>query len=169
MNSTSISISGGGCEDSLNLMRVTGEMDRVEVQDAFQDGLDIDFSDVHITSLVIKRTGNDCLDLSAGTYQIGSAQLVQCSDKGVSVGEGAAAEVDDLSIFTADLGVAVKDSSVTTVHDLSVDEIRLCGAVYRKKQEFGGASLKIDRSTCSEQQFLVQSGSRLEFADASAD
>ena len=138
-------------------------------QDANQDALDLDFSDLDIGSIVIRNAGNDCVDLSSGDYSVASVALDSCTDKAVSVGEMARVDIESAELAAADLGFAVKDSSVVTVGRATVSDIDTCAAVYRKKQEFGGAALTFPRDACPESNILVQTGSRLDYVDATAN
>jgi hypothetical protein len=164
-----IEMEGGGCEDSLNLMRVSGDVDSIQISNAAQDGLDLDFSDLSIASLDIDVSGNDCLDLSSGDYIIANAALRSCDDKALSVGEKANVEISVLSVESSSLGLAVKDSSDVVIRDGTMSIVDLCAAVYRKKQEFGGAKLTLPRTFCPGSDPLVQQGSRLDYLNASAN
>ena len=169
LSSLQVDMRGGGCEDSLNLMRATGSLAQVTIEDANQDALDLDFSDLDIGSIVIRDAGNDCVDLSSGNYSVASVALDSCTDKAVSIGEMARVAIESAEIAAADLGFAVKDSSLATVEKATVSDVDTCAAVYRKKQEFGGAALTFPRDACPKSNILVQPGSRLDYVDAIAN
>ena len=75
------------CEDAVNLINVEGSFSEINISDSYSDGLDIDFSKVEIDSINIFSSGNDCVDFSAGIYKLNKLNLVNCGDKGLSVGE----------------------------------------------------------------------------------
>ena len=70
------------CEDAVNLVNTKGNIDSISISNSVSDGLDIDFSNIHINNITIKDSFNDCLDLSGGSYFIESIVLTGCDDKG---------------------------------------------------------------------------------------
>jgi hypothetical protein len=145
-----VRLTSDGCvlEDAVNLVRVRGSIERLEVRRAEYDGLDADFSDVILENVFVASAGNDCVDFSSGRYFIGNAQLLDCGDKGVSAGEKSNVDVKNIEILGAAIGIASKDSSVVTLHNYSIDKVTTCLAVYNKKQEFSGATVLADLSGC---------------------
>ena len=79
-------VTAGGCEDSLNIVNSTGSLEVIAIIDSFSDAVDNDFSQIEIDKLDIVTAGNDCFDVSGGDYYILNANLVNCGDKGISVG-----------------------------------------------------------------------------------
>ena len=45
------------------------------VENASQDAVDFDFSNLYISNIKIKNASNDCLDLSAGSYYINKGEF----------------------------------------------------------------------------------------------
>ena len=85
--STSLIANRGLCEDTINIINSSGNIENIEIVDAFSDGLDIDFSDMKVKKIVVKNAGNDCFDVSSGDYFIKHVIASNCSDKALSVGE----------------------------------------------------------------------------------
>ena len=157
----SLDVRGGLCEDGLNLLRVEGDIADVHARDTNQDAVDMDFSDVTIGALSVSRAGNDCIDLSAGLYRFGVVKLTDCTDKAVSVGEGASAAFARTHVTRADVGIAAKDSSKITLSSAQVRGAGICATAYRKKQEFGGAVIVAPKLECGDGDVRVQQGSTL--------
>ena len=75
LNNTDLEVSGGRCEDSLNIISSTGDARNVKIISAFSDAIDVDFSSVTIDHIVVEDAGNDCYDVSGGNYAIKRALL----------------------------------------------------------------------------------------------
>ena len=146
--SVDISVTNGGCEDSLNLVNADGFLDEVRIANAFADAVDIDFSNISIGSLVVNKAGNDCFDVSSGNYKIKKAELTQCGDKGISVGEASRLNAENISLFSVNIGVSSKDSSKVDISSAVMSEVITCIEVKNKKQEFGGAALYVGYLEC---------------------
>jgi hypothetical protein len=145
---TTINAVGGACEDSVNIVNSSGNLTRITVRDAFADALDIDFSKLEIQMLEVIGAANDCVDVSAGTYSVASARLSKCGDKAVSVGESSQFSANNVEVHDANIAVSSKDSSTATIRSLTATNVVTCLEAYRKKQEFFGATLRVDASTC---------------------
>jgi len=143
-----LTIIGGQCEDSLNFIRVNGHNLYINVENAYADAVDADFSVLNIHHLLVSNSGNDCLDLSSGKYLVKISKLLDCRDKGISVGEKSNFEAYSLSIENALIGISVKDFSRATIKKLTTKKISICGEAKRKKQEFGGGKLFIEKTNC---------------------
>jgi len=151
----------GDCEDGIHFLRATGNLALIDVSDATSDAVDMDFSELSVTDLVVTRAGNDCLDVSAGTYTVSTARLRACADKGISVGEAARSEFGVLLVADAAVGIASKDSAFSRVRQAVFEDVDVCGTVYRKKQAFDGGNLVLEQSTCGSGDYREQEGSML--------
>ena len=87
IHNASLSVTGGACEDSINIINSLGDNVSLIVENAFADALDADFSKLSIKSIEINNARNDCIDFSGGNYNINKAILNGCKDKAISVGE----------------------------------------------------------------------------------
>ena len=144
----SITARGGGCEDVVNIVGGAGALTAITVQDAPFDAVDLDFADLDIDRLDIRDAGNDCLDVSSGRYRVKAVEAAGCGDKGISVGEASHMRVERFSADRAAIGVSSKDSSIVTIADADIRTAPICFEAFRKKQEFGGASLRFGRLAC---------------------
>ena len=87
IENASFDIHGGGCEDAINFIRVTGTIKDLNVKDSPYDAVDMDFSEISINNISVENAGNDCLDLSAGYYNLNHGTFKDCGDKAISLGE----------------------------------------------------------------------------------
>ena len=148
LKNLNFAMSNGVCEDTLNIVSSSGEINLLNVDAAFSDAVDLDFSNINIKNLVVKNAKNDCIDLSAGKYFIDNANLVFCGDKGVSAGEKSYVKLNNVIIKDSNIGIASKDSSVVDISKVDIDNSQTCVAAYNKKQEFLGAILNISKFNC---------------------
>jgi len=149
------------CEDAINIVRSNGTIKNLKIKDAHSDGLDIDFSNIAIENLHVNSSLNDCLDLSAGVYKIQNFEARNCYDKAISVGEKAIVDLNKIKINNSNIGIAVKDSSRVSIKSSFVENVDLCYAVYRKKQEFGPSMLSISEMSCNSKTNFIQNGSEV--------
>ena len=137
------------CEDSVNFIRTFGKIENIEIYDSLSDGLDIDFSKININNLKILNSKNDCADFSYGIYTINKAEVKNCGDKGLSVGENSKVKVNIFDSSHSNFGVVSKDSSKTIIADAQISNVKFCLGAYNKKQEFNGAFLDIKKVDCN--------------------
>ena len=149
------------CEDIVNIIDSSGQIQKLEVYGASADGLDIDFSDVSIDYLKINGAGNDCADFSKGNYVLGSVTLSNCGDKGISIGEQSTLSIKDLNVNHANIGIASKDSSITSIHKSHIINVDLCLDVFQKKQEFFSSTLFLDDYTCNSNKIFLDDNSNI--------
>ena len=141
------------CEDVVNIIDSSGQIQNLEVYGASADGLDIDFSDLRIDSLLVSNALNDCVDVSQGNYQIKSGSLNSCGDKAISIGEKSLFVAKDIVIDQANIGIASKDSSDSLVDFLTIKKTNICAEAFQKKQEFFGAKLQVNNLLCNAEAF----------------
>lgn len=156
---SSIKVENGKCEDSLNIVNSKGMIKNIEINNAISDGLDVDFSNINFGTLSITKAGNDCLDVSAGKYNITKINARQCGDKGVSVGEKSIMNIEKLIVDDAFIGLSSKDLSITSVESAVQKNVKNCFEVAQKKQEFGGSKLNIGYLDCNKN--IVDNNSRI--------
>lgn len=149
LSASSLSIIGGACEDSLNIISSQGNLSALEIRSALSDAIDMDYSSVSIEAVSIIEAGNDCIDVSGGKYVISSANFHNCGDKGISVGEGSELFASDVSIYSSQIGVSAKDYSTVTVDNARFKDVTTCVEARNKKQEFGGAFAVVRQTDCS--------------------
>ena len=150
----------GFCEDSVNLIKSEGSIKEIIINNAFKDGLDMDFSKININNINVKNSGNDCVDLSFGNYQIKNFELENCSDNGISVGEKSDLVSNNLNIKNSKTGIAVKDSSEVIANNLNSKNNKNCFKIYNKKKEFLGGNLILGNMNCDNNSYKVENGSK---------
>ena len=148
INLISIQASKGSCEDTINLINTNGIMKSVQVQDAYSDGIDFDFSNINLQNLKIKSSNNDCADFSYGNYSIDKVDLSNCGDKAISVGEKSNLKVNEILVLNSDTGVASKDGSIVNIKKNNFKNLNICLSAYNKKQEFFGGYIKVENFLC---------------------
>ena len=136
---TIINSNNGLCEDSINIVNSFGSIKSISVENAFSDGVDVDFSNLIIKNLNVLYAGNDCLDLSAGTYEVLTANLSGCNDKGLSIGENSLFTGKNIIIKDSNIGVSTKDFSKSFINVYQTSGVNICAEATQKKQEFGGS------------------------------
>jgi len=136
------------CEDSINMVKVRGQINNVNISNSYLDGLDIDFSNIDIKKISINDSKNDCVDVSAGKYNFSILELSNCGDKGLSVGEQSEIIIKNIVINNTDLGIAVKDGSIANIFNAKIKDVDTCLGAYNKKQEFSGGYINIGELTC---------------------
>ena len=146
---SSLLVTNGQCEDSLNFINTNGRKISIRIHNAYADAVDADFSFLDIERLNVSSAGNDCFDVSGGKYVVAVSELEGCGDKGVSVGEKSYFEGGKILIENALIGLSVKDFSRAVVKSLNVEEVPICGEAKRKKQEFGGGDLFVEETNCN--------------------
>ena len=144
----SIKAERSSCEDAVNLINVEGTFNKIDVKNSFSDGLDIDFSKVEIEDINVLSSKNDCVDFSSGNYKLNKLNLINCGDKGLSVGEKSFLLLNEIKVENSDIGVASKDSSITQIITAYFKNLGTCVSAYNKKQEFYGGFLKIKNMKC---------------------
>ena len=136
------------CEDSINFIRVQGQIDSLEVSNSLSDAIDFDFSNLVVNNIKVKSARNDCVDLSAGRYKLNELNLINCGDKALSVGEKSFLNLKKIIAKNANIGIASKDSSIVKVNDGYFENLDSCLSAYNKKQEFDGGFLEIANMEC---------------------
>ena len=145
---TNISSKDGECEDSLNLIFSTGELENLSVVNSHSDGVDLDFSEIKIDNVFISNAYNDCMDFSFGIYYIKNLYIINCGDKGISVGEQSKLNINKSKIENVNIGIASKDDSDVNVSELELNTVKTCLSAYNKKQEFNGGYIFVKNLKC---------------------
>lgn len=163
VKSLKVHIQDSMCEDSIHFVRTKGHIESITVINTLADAIDADFSDLIFGNLDISEAGNDCVDFSAGTYQITKNKFHNCGDKGVSAGEGSNVVLDNSEIRGALIGIVAKDGSTVVIKEAGLFNVDVCLAVYKKKQEYGTARLVGKKINCTSEKYFLQNGSHLNY------
>ena len=136
-----LSINNCKNEDSINFIRVEGSKNKVNVKNAKYDGVDLDFSKIFFDKINIQNSGNDCLDVSGGVYNIKFFYGSNCNDKGISVGENSRISAKNINISNSNFGVVCKDLSQLLIEKSSFNNVNMGFIAFQKKPEFGPANI----------------------------
>ena len=155
--------SGNYSEDALNTVRSRFSLRGIQFDDISSDALDIDFSDGTISDSVLRVIGNDAIDISGSTVTILNIFITATGDKGISVGENSRVQADRIKISDAAIGACSKDMSTLTLNNSTLQDCRIGLAVYKKKPEFGPATLVAEQLEVVriDSPWLVEQGSSL--------
>lgn len=154
-----IKFNGSFCEDAVNIVRSKGIFNEIKILNSQFDGIDFDFSEIHISNVYVNKSGNDCIDFSSGKYNLVNLDLAYCYDKGVSVGEKSLVNIKKLNVNNSKIAAAVKDSSELFVSEFNGMGNIICFELYRKKQEFGPSFMKIENLDCYSNNNFIQESS----------
>lgn len=148
LNNVSIKSENSKCEDAVNIVRSSGNIELLDIKNSNYDLVDFDFSKILIKKAKLKNSKNDCIDFSYGVYVIDEIEVSNCGDKGISVGEKSQLEVLNYNGIENKLDIAVKDSSVLYLHDFKSNKRKPndCISAYKKKQEFDGGIIFFEAS-----------------------
>ena len=163
LENVSFSLKNTMCEDSINLINSKGYINSIDVINSASDAVDIDFSNLNIKKITVNNSLNDCLDLSYGNYVIEDIHVVNCGDKGVSVGEKSNLKIETLRASKTHIALASKDSSLVTLNSSEITNSSICFAAYRKKQEFSSGKIIINESNCKKKNFFQTKDSSIIF------
>ena len=147
---TEILVNNSVCEDGVNIISSSGNLENIKSKNSLFDGYDFDFSNISIKKVEIADSLNDCIDFSGGRYNVLSGSFLNCGDKGVSVGENSKVNLRNIVVENSNIGIASKDSSKAEVNQSKVSNVDYCFAAYKKKQEYNGGYLKSKDSSCLE-------------------
>jgi hypothetical protein len=126
------------------------------------DALDVDFSNLHFNNINIDNAGNDCIDFSAGDYEVYNSTLNECQDKAISVGEKTMSYFNNVEISNSNVGIATKDSSIATINNANFKDTALCLSAYNKKQEFWGGKIIVYGYSCLSNKIYQEKNSTIE-------
>ncbi len=153
------------CDDALNVVRSNFNMQNCTFEDTFADAFDSDFCEGIILNSVFIRPGNDALDCSGSKVSISGSTITDAGDKGVSGGENSNITISDCIINGANIGVASKDLSTVKVKDSSLKNITYGLVAFRKKPEYGEATIISENVVIKKYLFMhiIEEGSTLTF------
>ncbi|MBU1147751.1 MAG: hypothetical protein KKD11_05300, partial [Candidatus Omnitrophica bacterium] len=154
---------GNNSEDGLNIIRSEFSIDDTLFAYTFSDAFDGDFTKGDITNSSFLQCGNDGIDISGSVVEIKDVFIDGAGDKGISVGESSSADIKGINIKNSNIAVAGKDSSVVNIAGVEVFDCRVGFAVYKKKPEYGPATINIESLKVRgvEKRYLVEKGSKI--------
>ena len=90
-----------------------------------------------------KNVGNDALDFSGSEARLDNINILSIGDKGISAGENSFVSGSKIKIFETEIGLTSKDRSRLIVDQIELLKVKLGIAVFKKKEEFGGAHVEV--------------------------
>lgn len=158
-----VAFQGSRSEDALNVVRSEFRIEDSEFSDAASDALDIDFGTGSVRRTSFLDCGNDGIDASGTVVRIEDVLVAGAGDKALSAGESSRMTIEGVRVRDAEIGLASKDDSHVEAKGLRLQRCALGLAVFRKKPEFGPASLHVAGLTEAEvgTSYLLESGSTL--------
>ena len=135
-------ISGSSAEDLVNVIRSKMEFLDSEFGPCVSDAFDGDFVQGRIDGCSFHDVGGDAVDFSGSHVDLRGLVLRRVVDKAVSAGERTEITAVDLRIEEVGMALASKDLSHIEIHRTDVEGARIGVAAYRKKPEYGAASIE---------------------------
>ena len=137
--------------DGIHLAHSKYKIRNIDIDNTFSDAIDIDWGIGSIEESIFNRCGEisgsgDCLDLSDTTAYLKNIKTLKSTDKGISIGEHASAEIIGVDIKNSPIGIAVKDGSRANISNSNVHGIKYGLAAYRKKSYWGKPNYTIKNS-----------------------
>lgn len=162
INVQNIKIESTNSEDSINIFDSNFFIDNAQIQDAFSDGLDIDFSTGIIKNLIINNSGNDGVDFSNSIVEVENIYINNAQDKCVSIGEESLIKFKNLNLDNCYIGVAIKDSSKVQLQgNIFFENNNYDIASYIKKNIFNSPVINIDSFNELDLKIISEDGSYL--------
>ncbi len=132
-------------EDGINIVSSMSLIQNLKASNIKSDAIDIDFGKLKFDNIYCENILNDCLDVS-GSYVEGENLVAnKVLDKGLSFGENSIGTISKTSFKNNKLGVAVKDGSKLELIDSQLIDNDFDIAVFNKKKEYEGSTLKLNR------------------------
>ena len=159
-----ISITGSMFDDAVNIVQSRYQIRGLEVENAYSDGIDFDYSTGDLARVYLSATGGDGLDFSGGHSTIIESYFSDIGDKAISAGEEARAKITNMHVTNAPIGLASKDGSVVTIQGMHCEGgIINPLATFSKKSIYGSpAKIAADRLAPTCQRGLIrQIGSQM--------
>ena len=152
-------------EDALNLIRCEFKIQNSIIENTFSDGFDADFCTGSVINCVFKNTGNDGVDFSGSKIDIEKCLIENAADKAISGGENSILKIVDCKINRANIAIAAKDLSMLEVRNVSITNCNYSYAAYRKKPEYGPATITVYSAKLNDSKnlYLLEKGSELTY------
>ena len=123
-------------EDSINIVKSSFNLNYVDIENTFSDGLDSDFSSGAVTNSTFSNIGGDALDFSGSEVLIEKNTVNDVRDKAVSAGEKSSISIYDSNFDNINIGIASKDASDVKVYNTSILNYGLYAAMTYQKKDF---------------------------------
>ncbi len=129
-------------EDGINVKNSSLYIVDNVIKNTVSDGIDFDFV---LPNSVLKNNiftdiGGDAIDVSGSDFNVTGNVIVNCFDKGISVGEKSNLFISKNIIKDCKFGFAVKDKSKVLSENNTLINNNTAIAAYKKKDVFGGGT-----------------------------
>ena len=116
----------------------------LEINNAFSDGIDSDFSNGVIIDSLFKNIGGDAIDTSGSIVSIVDTKIYNARDKGLSAGENSRINIEKLEIDSSTFGLVSKDLSVIEGKKIQIfNSTKFDVTAFEKKNHFGSGYINI--------------------------
>ncbi len=151
------------CEDALNIIRGTFEIENCVFSRTSSDAFDADFADGRISNSLFVNSGNDAIDVSGSAVEVVDTRIEDTGDKGLSGGENSVLVVRNVELIRAAIAVASKDLSEVRVDGIRIADTDVGMTLFQKKPEFGAATMVVSNLDMTSVQvpYLVEDRSKL--------
>ena len=157
-------ITDSASEDAINIIDSESYIDDLFITNSLSDAIDVDGGILTFGKIYCQNITNDCLDVSGAQLNGNLLVVKNAGDKGFSAGEKSFGKIKIIEVINSEIGVAVKDSSKIELNKLTLKNVRLDIAVFNKKLEFEGSTLKINQ-TEKDYNYLVGEKNELEISN----
>ena len=130
-------------EDALNVFRSDFFIKNSSFIGSKSDALDIDFGLGIIDNVIFKNIANDAIDISGTELSMNNVSISDVNDKAISIGEKSNLFAQNIFINNVAIGIASKDLSKAKIDNIEMTATQLGFAIFKKKYEYGPASLEI--------------------------
>ncbi len=150
-------------DDYLNIFRSEFKIHSSLFSNILSDAVDGDFTKGEIIDTMFTNIGGDALDFSGSVIELDRLFMSHIRDKGISAGENSLVQARHIEIESSKIGIASKDLSRVSLFDSSIKNSEIGIAVFRKKPEFGPASMECNKLTINNvvRNHLVENDSSL--------
>ena len=150
-------------EDGLNIIRSGFKMENVNFKDTQSDAFDGDFVKGTLSNSSFVNCGNDGIDVSGSELEVTNVEVINSSDKAISIGEGSTLKGRYIKIIGGEIGIVSKDLSIIELQDIDIKNSRLAISAFQKKSEFGPGKISIDNLILlnNELDYLIEENSQL--------
>ena len=125
-------------DDTVHIVNSTFKLNRNKISNCFADCIDLDYSNGSIEKLDIENAGNDGIDFMGSDNELSVIRINRAKDKGLSVGEGSKIILRDVWVKGADIGIASKDRSDVKLEKAKLINNSTAIDVFAKNWRYGG-------------------------------
>ena len=137
--------------DGIHIAHSDFKLYRLKGKNSLSDILDIDWSYGTIQDSTFENCGKinqlvtgDCIDVSSSNVTITDVRVYRAADKGISIGEGAVVELNNITSTNGNIGIAVKDDSSVHIKGCQITGNKYGILKYIKKPEYVYPTLSLE-------------------------